>query len=76
MEASRCRVGNLGSEVGRGASRRQLHAQPCSVGKGQVGRVCEQPVGNRDKHIRTREEPAKERSPTRSAGARASLKAS
>lgn len=47
MEASRCRVGNLGSEVGRGASRRQLHAQPCGVGKGQVGRVCEQPVGNK-----------------------------
>lgn len=47
MEASRCLVGNLGSEVGRGASGRQLRAQPCSVGTGQVGRVCEQPVGTK-----------------------------
>lgn len=76
MEASRCLVGNLGSEVGRGASGRQLHAQPCSVGKGQVDRVCEQLVGSKDKHIRIREEPARERSPTHPAGARASLKAS
>lgn len=56
MEALRCLVGSLGSEVGRGASGRQLHAQPSHVGKGQVGRVCEQPVGSKDKHIRTREE--------------------
>lgn len=76
MEASQCLVGNLGSEVGRGASGRQLQAQPSSVGKGQVGRMCEQPVGSKDKHIRTREEPAEERSPTHPAGARASLRAS
>lgn len=75
MEALRCLVGNLGSEVGRGASGRQLHAQPSHVGKGQVGRVCEQPVGSKDKHIRTRAEPAKERSSTHHAGLRASLKA-
>lgn len=76
MEASQCLVGNLGSEVGRGACGRQLHAQPSSVGKGQVGRMCEQPVRSKDKRIRTREEPAEERSPTHPVGARASLKAS
>lgn len=76
MEALRCLVGNLGSEVGRGASGRQLHAQPSRVGKGQVGSVCEQPVGSKDKHIRTREEPAEKRSPTHPAGSRAFWKAS
>lgn len=74
MEASWCLVGNLGSEVGRGASGRQLHAQPCSVGKGQVECVSSQ-WGAKASTLGLKE-PARERSPTHPAGARASLKAS